>query len=467
MKIDIKDILSWGFGHIKEYAYNQDLEWILIESGKFQFVINNRNEIIFNNLLNQIIIVPNTFKHSECVLINQNKVFSINTSKIENIEYNLQFQKTERYIHYQKNDLSNAYINSIDNGNKLIVFDEEILMVYNTILDKSEFILNCGDDITSLINKRTAALFEALPDFYNLKFYGISPDKLVVSDDEQYFYIISAAEGKDLMVFDLSDYTLCYNEIGSYAIEFGIFYNEYFVLPSGYDDYDKTSFRTINLRNGQKKFNDKHWWDVRKGIVNDDYLVLTGGVHDEELLNADSFIMALDLNRLVNDNELIELNIDVKIKENDFFDAAFITSDSVYFASHKLVSIPYKVDINTPHPVQRNNIQIKVPNDKIANDELKEKIVKASFSELTIAEIEQLINYILIFKENNYTQHWQVNQKISQKRMWDSFKDIRSYNDHGYKNNIKGILPKYFSIVCEVLEILGDDGNPLLDAKSY
>jgi hypothetical protein len=104
---------------------------------------------------------------------------------------------------------------------------------------------------------------------------------------------------------------------------------------------------------------------------------------------------------------------------------------------------------------------------EIFDENFKEKIIKASPKQLSNEEINQLLDYLFIYIGNNCATHWQVNNIISKANDWNSFSEIRSLNDHGYKTKVKGILPKYFAIVCEVLKVSGDGGNPLKDAKHY
>lgn len=96
-----------------------------------------------------------------------------------------------------------------------------------------------------------------------------------------------------------------------------------------------------------------------------------------------------------------------------------------------------------------------------------EKIIANSFSELKKNEIKQLLKYLWIYKSNNCTEHYEVNNIITEEGLWEEFTEIRSLNNHGYSRKILGIAPKYFAIICGVLDIDGSDGNPLEDWKKY
>ncbi len=95
------------------------------------------------------------------------------------------------------------------------------------------------------------------------------------------------------------------------------------------------------------------------------------------------------------------------------------------------------------------------------------QVKKASFTELTNEQVEQIANYIWIFKSNNFKHHWEVNELISKSQIWDGFSELRSLNNHGPSGIVKGITPKFFAIICKVLEITGDDGEPLVDFEKY
>ena len=75
--------------------------------------------------------------------------------------------------------------------------------------------------------------------------------------------------------------------------------------------------------------------------------------------------------------------------------------------------------------------------------------------------------YVKIFRDHRCTKHYEVNQIITEKHEWDSFKVIRSLNDHGKYTKIQGIQPKYFEIICSILEISGESGLPLDHFHKY
>lgn len=97
-----------------------------------------------------------------------------------------------------------------------------------------------------------------------------------------------------------------------------------------------------------------------------------------------------------------------------------------------------------------------------------EKIIRdVAYTDLSKKEIKQLLKYLWIYLIEEYEEHWEVNQHITDEEMWDEFEELRSLNDHGYRNKIRGIAPRYFAIVCSALEITAGDGEPLIDYERY
>ena len=86
---------------------------------------------------------------------------------------------------------------------------------------------------------------------------------------------------------------------------------------------------------------------------------------------------------------------------------------------------------------------------------------------LVSSETKEINAYIDIFKSNGFVEHHEVNQFISDNNKWDDFPTIRSLNNHGESKNIKGILPKYFQIICNLLKISNFNGHPLDKSTHY
>ena len=83
------------------------------------------------------------------------------------------------------------------------------------------------------------------------------------------------------------------------------------------------------------------------------------------------------------------------------------------------------------------------------------------------AEVDEITAYIDIFYQNNFKEHYQVNELISQNDAWDMFPTIRSLNDHGEYKEIEGIQPKYFEVICNILKLSEFHGRPLDSFKAY
>lgn len=95
-------------------------------------------------------------------------------------------------------------------------------------------------------------------------------------------------------------------------------------------------------------------------------------------------------------------------------------------------------------------------------------IVKQKHSNrLNSAEEKEVTNYIKIYMDNGFTEHFEVNTFISQNNMWDLFPNMRSLNDHAENKEIPGILPKFYAIVCKRLDIEGAGGASLDKAEHY
>ena len=82
-------------------------------------------------------------------------------------------------------------------------------------------------------------------------------------------------------------------------------------------------------------------------------------------------------------------------------------------------------------------------------------------------ELVEINKYINIFRENNFTKHYEVNDFIKDNDMWNEFTTIRSLNDHGVYKEIEGIEPRYFAIICHLLSISGEGGLPIDSYKKY
>jgi len=97
--------------------------------------------------------------------------------------------------------------------------------------------------------------------------------------------------------------------------------------------------------------------------------------------------------------------------------------------------------------------------------EVSESVIRGK--PLSSNEVKEINEYIKIFRDHGCTKHHEVNDIIAQRGEWDSFKTIRSLNDHGEHKEIEGIQPQYFEIICNILKISGERGLPLDSFQKY
>ncbi|MCD9541227.1 hypothetical protein GLP22_08405 [Photobacterium carnosum] len=87
--------------------------------------------------------------------------------------------------------------------------------------------------------------------------------------------------------------------------------------------------------------------------------------------------------------------------------------------------------------------------------------------ELTELEIIQIKQYMDVFVDHKFIEQKEVNNFITEKKGWGEFSEIRSMNDHGEHKNIPGILPKFYSVTCAVLNLTRGNGAQLTKATKY
>jgi hypothetical protein len=86
---------------------------------------------------------------------------------------------------------------------------------------------------------------------------------------------------------------------------------------------------------------------------------------------------------------------------------------------------------------------------------------------LTDKSWKQVKEYASIYRKNSLTKHHEVNNYITSNGLWGNFSEMRSMNDHGNEKVVKGITEMYFKLICELLEITGGNGDPLIKAEKY
>jgi hypothetical protein len=86
---------------------------------------------------------------------------------------------------------------------------------------------------------------------------------------------------------------------------------------------------------------------------------------------------------------------------------------------------------------------------------------------LTELEIIQIKKYMDVFVDNKFIEQKEANSFITEKRDWGMFSEIRSMNDHGEHKGIPGILPKFYRVTCEILNLTKGNGAHLTKATKY
>ena len=99
------------------------------------------------------------------------------------------------------------------------------------------------------------------------------------------------------------------------------------------------------------------------------------------------------------------------------------------------------------------------------NTESSEKKLRGV--KLSAGESDEIHKYIDIYQTKDLVQHHEVNTHITANNLWGQFPILRSMNDHGNGKVVPGIQPKYFEIVCKILNIDGDSGASLKGYKPY
>ena len=96
-----------------------------------------------------------------------------------------------------------------------------------------------------------------------------------------------------------------------------------------------------------------------------------------------------------------------------------------------------------------------------------QNIIEEVTSYCSNLEIMQLAEYLYIYKTENCSKHFEVNNFIGRNHFWDKFYELRSRNTHANGFVAKGIKPKYFAIICEALKITDNGGSRLIEVEAY
>ena len=251
LKSKFENIIKTDFGQIREVYFNSFVEAFLFETDSgFQFIYKD-NKIIIDNVSQQFKIIGSTFSNNQVSIILKKGLHRIDIQELikkttssfgiwGDIEYSSIFISELRFPFLQ---YYSGQIKSIELSNKILLVDEQIgIICYNVLAKEVEFQFD-------VVQKTISTVFN-----HNQKneIYWSSIDKFEISEDEKYFYVLTAYEGKSLFVFRANDFSLLYHEIGTYALSLALFENDNLIILSGYDfdANDKQPFKIVNLESG-------------------------------------------------------------------------------------------------------------------------------------------------------------------------------------------------------------------------
>jgi hypothetical protein len=353
LETTFENIINPDFGTIRQVYYNKFVDAFLIETEYgFQFIIKGGG-IIAKNIDHQFKIIGNTFKKREVTFITQYGLHKSNIKKfIIKTTTDIWWVQTQHFYHpitYKLNfpffQYFSAHVKSIQNSDIILLADNfKGIVSYNVLSGEVEFSL-------SPENKTISTIFNSNE---VKEVYWLSVEKFEISEDEKYFYVISAYEGKSLFVFRTEDCSLLYHEIGSYAISIGLFDKDKFIIPSGYDydANDKQPFKIVNLIDGSvdiiSKTSDK-LEDIHFGAKFQNLFIAYNRLSNSEVYNYERNFLAIKIDDIINFKTIakkeisIEPNInldntplkDVFIHDNYLFALTWNNSISIHSITQK------------------------------------------------------------------------------------------------------------------------------------
>lgn len=330
MRLELKNIIKSEFGPIRQVYFNKSVDAFLFETDYgFQFIYAD-NRIIIDNISEQFKIIGNTFSKEQVSFITKKGLHKIDIidlvkkqtnsfGKWGDIDYTSIFIASLKFPFLQ---YYSAHLKSIEFSDRLILVDDQLgIICYNVLLEEIEF----NFDIT-----KNSVSTHFQPKIENEIYWG-TIDRFEISEDEKYFYVLTAYEGKSLFVFRTTDFSLLYNELGSYALSFGVFFNNNFIIPSGfdYDSDDKQPFKVINLLNGEKDIiisDIELTQDFQFGSKFKNLIVAYNQLSNSETYNYSRCFQAIRLDKIVNHKiiQCKEINIKPEIVLHDVLKDLFI-----------------------------------------------------------------------------------------------------------------------------------------------
>lgn len=98
---------------------------------------------------------------------------------------------------------------------------------------------------------------------------------------------------------------------------------------------------------------------------------------------------------------------------------------------------------------------------------LYKKVYACSDFDLSFDERYEICEWVKLYYKLGNPDHYEVNNYITNQKLWDSYMSIRSYNDHGHHKNILGITPRIFKAISEILGIKNCKGHHLTGSRQY
>jgi len=249
MQNKFENIISSDFGKIRQIYFNKFVEAFLVETDYgFQFILKE-GKILINNVDHKFKIIGNTFPDEQVVFILQNSLYRKQISKlIVRTTTNIWWVAIQDY--YCSSDLMteldfpffqyfNGHLYFVKNTNRILLADAyKGLVCYNIMTNRVEYEISTYATVSKTLQKEKEIILAL--DIY----------KFELSENEKYFYIMTAMEGKCLYVFRTSDYCLLYNELfSSYALSEGIFYNDYsYSKKKHFDEAIESLNKAIKLK---------------------------------------------------------------------------------------------------------------------------------------------------------------------------------------------------------------------------
>lgn len=338
MNTKIENIIKPDYGSIRQIYFNKSVEAFLFETEcGFQFIYKE-GQIIIDTIGQQFKVMGNTFIHNQVSVISKKGLYKIDIEDLINKTTSSfgiwgDVENSATYIanlNFPFLQYYSGHLKSIEFSDRLILVDGIIgILIYNVLSEEVEFKFN-------ITLKNVSTVFN---EHIEKEIYWIAIDKFEVSEDEKYFYVISAYEGKSLFIFRTDDCSLLYHEIGSYALSFGLFVKDKFIIPSGYDydANDKQPFKIVNLIDGSIEIINKTSEDIEYfdfGAKFQNLFIAYNQLSNSDVYNYERNIIAIKINDIIISKTISkkEISIDPEINLKNISLINIFIQDNYLFA---------------------------------------------------------------------------------------------------------------------------------------